>query len=71
MHIKQILWQNRRDFSAIFACQHCGATQTQNGYDDSFFHHTVIPEMLCLKCGKKAPSTYRPHKPKFSDDFVI
>lgn len=33
MRIKQILWQNRRDFKAIFVCPHCGKTETDDtGY---------------------------------------
>lgn len=53
MKIKEIKRQNRRDFYAIYICQHCGNEIEKSGYDDSNFHDNVIPNMVCEKCGKK------------------
>lgn len=50
MRIKQILSQNRRDFWAIYECEHCGYTKKDSGYDDANFHENVIPNQL--KCDK-------------------
>lgn len=54
MKIKNIVSQSRRDFTAIYECEHCGAKFEGSGYDDDFFHQTVIPNMPCRVCGKKA-----------------
>lgn len=51
MYLKEKLNQNRRDFTAIYACQDCGYEKTDRGYDDEYFHTTVIPKMVCDKCG--------------------
>lgn len=52
MRIKQILHQNRRDFTAIFICPFCGNEEKLEGYDDTYFHTSVIPKMKCSKCSK-------------------
>ena len=52
MKIKKVLSQYRRDFTAIFVCQHCDHHVKWQGYDDDFFHNTVIPNMDCPECGK-------------------
>ena len=52
MKIKKVLSQHRRDFTAIYECQHCGHEERSGGYDDNFFHNTVIPNMNCPECGK-------------------
>jgi len=67
MKIVQILSQHRRDFQAIFKCEHCGHELTRSGYDDSYFHQNVIPEMKCDHCGKAAPKTFRPLTTKYPD----
>ena len=46
MHIKKILRQHRRDFYALYECEHCGFTIEKYGYDDTNFHQNVIPKML-------------------------
>ena len=51
MRIKTKLNQNRRDFTAIYECESCGATHQAYGYDDAYFHQTVIPAMVCGECG--------------------
>jgi hypothetical protein len=66
MKIKKIESQSRRDFHAIYECQHCGHTERGYGYDDDNFHRNVIPDMQCKKCGKKAPDDYRPMGTKYA-----
>jgi hypothetical protein len=58
MHIIEFLNQTRRDFRALFECEHCKYIVTLNGYDDGYFHQKVIPEMKCEKCGKCAGEDY-------------
>jgi len=71
MKIKTITNQNRRDFSAIYVCEHCGHEESGGGYDDTYFHSTVIPNMKCSACGLVAGSDYRPLAPKYADEEVI
>lgn len=71
MRIKEITNQNRRDFRAIYECEHCNYTKEGSGYDDTYFHQTVIPEKVCPECGKKAGESYRPLATKYPDNFVI
>lgn len=54
MRIKTRLDQIRRDFWAIYECEHCGFEYKGSGYDDANFHHNVIPHMECSKCGRSA-----------------
>lgn len=71
MKIKTILSQHRRDFTAIYECQHCGHTLESTGYDDQNFHKNVIPDWACPKCNKKADENYRALTTKYPDGFVI
>jgi len=71
MRIKTILSQNRRDFYAIYECEHCNYSYKDSGYDDSNFHQNVIPQIKCPKCGKIASDTYRPLTTKYDDSVVI
>ena len=71
MKIKNILSQSRRDFKAIFQCEHCNAERETYGYDDTYFHKEVIPKMKCEKCNKTAPTDYRPLATKYDDNEVI
>jgi len=71
MHIERIISQNRRDFTAIYTCEHCGHTHEGNGYDDSHFHQKVVPAMNCPSCGKVADGTYRPLTTKHPDGQVV
>lgn len=43
MRIKEIVSRYRRDFTAVYECEHCGYTVEDTGYDDSYFHKKVIP----------------------------
>ena len=53
MQIKKITGQSRRDFYAIYKCEHCGFEEEGSGYDDSYFHNEIIPNKICKSCGKK------------------
>ena len=70
MKITKILSQSRRDFTAIYECEHCGHTYEDSGYDDSYFHQQVIPNKKCPKCSKIAPEDYRPLATKYPDGEV-
>lgn len=54
MHIKTKTSQYRRDFQAIYACEHCGNEYASRGYDDDHFHHTVIPGLKCPSCKRSS-----------------
>lgn len=71
MKIKEITTQNRRDFRAIYVCEHCGHEEKGYGYDDMHFHKNVIPEKKCSKCGEKAPKDYRPLTTKYPDGVTV
>lgn len=72
MRIKEITSQSRRDFWAIYECEHCGQeTEEQRGYDDANFHNNVIPQMVCKECGKSASENYRPLATKYPEGFQI
>ena len=71
MRIKRILSQHRRDFRAIYECEHCGHEEEGYGYDDSNFHDKVIPSWKCPKCGKAAPDSHRALKPKYEQWEVV
>ena len=67
MKIKSMLSQHRRDFVALFECETCGAIEEKRGYDDTYFHAEVIPEMPCKTCGAKAPPEYIPRPTRYPD----
>ena len=72
MRIKDIVYQNRRDFKAIYECEHCGnITGEKWGYDDAYFHQNVIPAMKCEKCGKTASANYRPLTTKYPEGYQV
>ncbi len=71
MKIKEILSQSRRDFTAIYVCEHCGYEEKGYGYDDTHFHEKVIPAKVCPKCGKIAPENYRALTTKHPDEAFI
>lgn len=71
MKIKTITSQNRRDFYAIYECEHCGFTKKGSGYDDSYFHNEVIPKKKCDECGKTAKEDYRPLTTKYPDNMTV
>jgi len=71
MKIKRIISQHRRDFTAMYECEHCGHEDQGSGYDDSHFHKNVIPQMKCKECGKTAGDDYRPLGTKYSASAVV
>lgn len=54
MRIKKKTWQYRRDFTAIYVCEHCGYEHEGKGYDDYHYHQEVIPAWPCPECKKTA-----------------
>jgi len=71
MKIKTIKSQSRRDFQAVYECEHCGHTHEGSGYDDANFHNNVIPDMECKQCGKKGSEDYRPLTTKYGEHEVV
>jgi ribosomal protein L37AE/L43A len=74
MKINKILYQHRRDFTAVYECSFCGHTEEGRGYDDAYFHRNVIPKMICDKCGKSefgGGADYRPLTPKYPEGMQI
>lgn len=71
MKIQKITAQHRRDFCAIYECEHCKYEYEGKGYDDSNFHVNVIPGMKCPKCGDKSPESYRALSTKYPDSETV
>lgn len=72
MKIKTIEYQHRRDFTAIFVCEHCNAeVRLTDCYDDDNYHVNIIPKMICAKCGKGVSDDYRPLTTKYKSWEVI
>lgn len=71
MKIKKIINQSRRDFTAIYECEHCGDEHQGSGYDDANFHKNVIPTFECPKCGKTAGDDYRPLTTKHPEGYQV
>ena len=71
MKIKEIINQYRRDFTAIYECEHCGKTEESSGYDDAYFHNNVVPKMKCTTCGKTSPDDYKPRTTKYPEGIQI
>ena len=72
MIIKEIVEQNRRDFTAVYVCEHCGAERRGSGYDDDNFHRYVVPTMECKSCGKRANvDDFRPLGTKYPEGQVV
>ena len=71
MKIKRITSQHRRDFQAVYECEHCGHECKQYGYDDRNFHENVVPAMKCGNCGKTSGDDYRPLATKYPDWVTV
>lgn len=71
MKIKKILRQHRRDFTAIYECEHCEHEYKDSGYDDRNFHDNVIPTIKCPKCNKVSDESYRPLTTKYEEGFQV
>lgn len=60
--------QNRRDFRADFECEGCGnIDKDKSGYDDNYFHTSVIPSWKCSECGESTVSL----KAEIADKTVV
>ena len=71
MKIKTITNQNRRDFSAVYECEHCGHEKAGRGYDDANYHQNIIPAMKCDECDKTAGDDYRPLATKYPSGMTV
>lgn len=71
MKIETIKSQDRRDFRAVYVCEHCGHKEEGYGYDDDNFHRNVIPKMVCKTCDRSAGDEYRPLATKYAADEVV
>jgi rubrerythrin len=71
MKIQQIVSQYRRDFTAIYECEHCFNTYTSSGYDDVYFHGSVIPNMKCPACGQTADISYKPLSTTYPEGVTV
>jgi len=71
MKIQKIIRQHRRDFTAIYECEHCGHEIEASGYDDDNFHRNVIPLWECDNCQEKSTDSYRPIQTKYAEGEVV
>lgn len=71
MKIKKITQQSRRDFRAIYECEHCSHEYESSGYDDANFHNNVVPGFECPKCKKTASSDYRAISTKYPEGMQV
>ena len=71
MKIQKINWQHRRDFEAIYECEHCGHTHVGGGYDDHNFHVNVIPTMECPDCQQTSNKDYKPRATRYGEGEVV
>lgn len=77
MFIKKITDRIRRVFWAIYECQFCGHEIRGVGYDNTYFHKDVIPDMECPECGKSTNSDSTEHnkppvlQPRYPDDYTV
>lgn len=72
MKILQITSQHRRDFTADMICEHCEHVERGvSGYDDSYFHTNVIPDMDCKKCKKSSPKNYQAQATKYPEGLQV
>ena len=71
MKIQHIISQHRRDFTAMYECEHCGHEKEGRGYDDRNFHANVIPAMKCGECSKTAADDYTPLATKYPDGMSV
>ncbi len=71
MNIKRIVSQNRRDFVAIYRCEHCGHEEEGAWYDDANFHNNVVPGMACRACDKVAGDEFRALTTKYPEGVTV
>jgi predicted RNA-binding Zn-ribbon protein involved in translation (DUF1610 family) len=71
MKVKEITSQNRRDFTAIYQCEHCKFEKKGYGYDDANFHQNVIPKMTCPNCDHISGDSYVPHAARYPEGMTV
>ena len=71
MKILRIVEQCRRDFTAVYICEHCGYEEEGRGYDDANFHNNVIPTFVCKSCGKIAGGDYAPWPTRYPEGMQV
>ena len=71
MKIKRFTFRSRRDFKAIYICEHCNHEIEDWGYDDDNFHRNVIPAKKCNECGKIAGDDHMPLATRYAAWEVI
>ena len=71
MKIIKIINRIRRDFTAIYECEHCRAADEGPGYDDANFHLNVVPKMKCKSCGKTADENYLPLATRYPEGMEV
>jgi ribosomal protein S27E len=53
MFIERYTHRHRSDFYAVLKCEHCGGNQDlKSGYDDAYYHDSVLPAIKCKACGQ-------------------
>lgn len=58
MKIQKVTNTIGRDFWAIIECEHCNSTEKlSGGYNDSYYHNSVLPAIKCKACGKARAET--------------
>lgn len=74
MKIKDITSQSRRDIYGTMECEGCGHEQKFTGYDDDFYHCSVVPPLVCKSCSKIANDIgveTRPLATKYPADQIV
>ena len=71
MKIKEIKSQHRRDFTAVYLCEHCDHEYEGSGYDDANFHENVVPNFKCPVCEKSAGENYESRSTKYAAHEII
>jgi len=55
MKIHEMTWKEGNYFGGILECEHCeGKQDLVNGYSDQNYYSEVLPEIVCVSCGKDA-----------------
>lgn len=74
MKITKITTQSRRDIYGEMECEGCGAVDKLVGYDDAYFHNTVMPAKACKSCGKSSNDLgvdVRPLRPRYPEGMQV
>lgn len=72
MQIHDLSGSIGRDLYGKIKCQHCGAVEKlSGGYDDHYWHNSVLPAMHCKSCGKNSAGemaeNHTPDTPEFAE----